>query len=136
MSSTADVVVIGAGPAGVMAAAHAAELGARTVLVTQQSIGGMAANDGPVPVRTLAHTARLMRAARQLGQYGVVINEPALDYQRLLERVSGVTGEVRQRSTLRTLIESHGGTIRESAGSVHFEDPHTIVTGWRTHYTA
>src|ERR1700759_4799156 len=87
MSSTADVVVIGAGPAGVMAAAHAAELGAPTVLVTQQSFGGMAANDGPVPVRTLAHTAHLMRNARQLGQYGVVINEPELDYQRLLERV-------------------------------------------------
>jgi pyruvate/2-oxoglutarate dehydrogenase complex dihydrolipoamide dehydrogenase (E3) component len=128
MSSTADVVVIGAGPAGVMAAAHAAELGARTVLVNQQSIGGMAANDGPVPVRTLAHTARLMRAARQLGRYGVVINEPALDYQRLLGRVSEVTREVRERSTLRGLIESHGGIIREDTGPARFEDPHTIVT--------
>jgi pyruvate/2-oxoglutarate dehydrogenase complex dihydrolipoamide dehydrogenase (E3) component len=128
MSSTADVVVIGAGPAGVMAAAHAAELGARTVLVTQHAIGGMAANDGPVPVRTLAHTARLIRAARQLGQYGVVINEPVLDYQRLLKRVSEVTSDVRDRSTLRTLIESHGGTIREKTGSVHFEDAHTIVS--------
>jgi pyruvate/2-oxoglutarate dehydrogenase complex dihydrolipoamide dehydrogenase (E3) component len=128
MSSTADVVVIGAGPAGVMAAAHAAELGARTVLVTQQSFGGMAANDGPVPVRTLAHTAHLMRNARQLGQYGVVINEPALDYQRLLERVSEVTRDVRERTTLRTLIESHGGVIRESTGPVRFEDAHTIIT--------
>jgi pyruvate/2-oxoglutarate dehydrogenase complex dihydrolipoamide dehydrogenase (E3) component len=128
MSSTADVVVIGAGPAGMMAAAHAAELHARTVLVTQQSIGGMAANDGPVPVRTLAHTAYLMRNARQLGQYGVVINEPALDYQRLLERVSQVTRDVREQTTLRAVIESHGGVIRESVGPVRFEDAHTIVT--------
>jgi pyruvate/2-oxoglutarate dehydrogenase complex dihydrolipoamide dehydrogenase (E3) component len=128
MSSAADVVVIGAGPAGVMAAAHAAELGARTALITQQAIGGMAANDGPVPVRTLAHTARLMRDARQLGQYGVVINEPALDYRRLLERVSEVTRDVRERSTLTTLIESHGGTIHEYTGPTHFEDAHTIVT--------
>jgi len=128
MSSTADVVVIGAGPAGVMAAAHAAELGARTVLVTQQSFGGMAANDGPVPVRTLAHTAHLMRNARQLDQYGVVINEPALDYQRLLERVREVTRDVRERTTLRALIESHGGAIRENTGPVRFEDEHTIVS--------
>jgi pyruvate/2-oxoglutarate dehydrogenase complex dihydrolipoamide dehydrogenase (E3) component len=128
MSSTADVVVIGAGPAGVMAAAHAAELGARTVLVSQHSFGGMAANDGPVPVRTLAHTAYLMRNARQLGQYGVVVNEPALDYQRLLKRVSEVTRDVREQTTLRAVIESHGGVIRESMGPVRFEDAYTIVT--------
>lgn len=127
MPSTADVVVIGAGPAGVMAAAHAAELGARTVLVTKQAIGGMAANDGPVPVRTLAHTARLMRSARQLGQYGVVISEPVLDYRQLLGRVSEVTSDIRARSMLRALTESHGGVIEESAGLVHFEDAHTIA---------
>src|SRR5215470_1445785 len=126
MSSTADVVVIGAGPAGVMAAAHAGELGARTVLVSQHSFGGMAANDGPVPVRTLAHTARLMRNARQLGQYGVVINEPTLDYQQLLERVSEVTHDIRERITLRTVIESHGGLVRENTGPIRFQDAHTI----------
>jgi pyruvate/2-oxoglutarate dehydrogenase complex dihydrolipoamide dehydrogenase (E3) component len=43
-----DVVVIGAGPAGVLAALRAAELGARTTLVASTEFGGMAANDGPV----------------------------------------------------------------------------------------
>ena len=128
MSSTPDVVVIGAGPAGVMAAAHAAELGARTVLVSQHAYGGMAANDGPVPVRTLAHTAHLMRNARQLGQYGVVVNEPVLDYQRLLGRVDEVTRDVRERTTLRSSIESHGGVIRENTGPIRFQDAHTIIT--------
>jgi putative IMPACT (imprinted ancient) family translation regulator len=41
------------------AALRAADLGAKTVLVTRDEFGGMAANDGPVPVRTLAHAARL-----------------------------------------------------------------------------
>src|SRR5215510_90288 len=84
--SRADVIVIGAGPAGVMAATRAAELGARTTLVTRDSFGGLAANDGPVPVRTLAHAARLIREARQLNQYGIEVGEPALDYPRLLRR--------------------------------------------------
>jgi dihydrolipoamide dehydrogenase len=44
----------------------------------------MAANDGPIPVRTLAQAARLIREARQLGQCGVAVSEPALDYPRLL----------------------------------------------------
>ena len=81
------VVVIGAGPGGLRAALRAAELGAQTVVVTSGEFGGMAANDGPVPVRTLAHAARLMRDARQLGEYGVVVGEPTLDFPRLLARV-------------------------------------------------
>ena len=90
-----DVIVIGAGPAGVLAAFRAADLGARTALVTRDEFGGMAANDGPVPVRTLAHAARLIREARQLGQYGIGVSEPVLDYPRLLARVREVVDDVR-----------------------------------------
>ena len=71
-----DVIVIGAGPAGAVAALRAADLGARTALVTSAAFGGMAANDGPVPVRTLGHAARLIRDARQFGQYGIAVSEP------------------------------------------------------------
>jgi pyruvate/2-oxoglutarate dehydrogenase complex dihydrolipoamide dehydrogenase (E3) component len=56
-----DVLVIGAGQAGVLAALRAADLGTQTALVTSGAFGGMAANDGPVPVRTLAHAGRLVR---------------------------------------------------------------------------
>ena len=51
-------------PSGCTRRPRAADLGARTVLVTRAEFGGMAANDGPVPVRTLAHAARLIREAR------------------------------------------------------------------------
>src|SRR6187397_2491415 len=88
-----DIVVVGAGPAGVVAALRAADLGAVTALVTRAEFGGMAANDGPVPVRTLAHAARLIREARQLGQYGIGVSEPMLDYTRLLTRVREVIND-------------------------------------------
>jgi len=61
------VVVVGAGPAGVVAALRAARLGASTALITRDHFGGMAANDGPVPVRTLAQAARLIRDAVPVG---------------------------------------------------------------------
>ena len=123
-----DVLVIGAGPAGVLAALRAADLGARTVLVTRAEFGGMAANDGPVPVRTLAHAARLIREARQLGQYGIGVSEPVLDYPRLLARVREVVNDVRAHSSLRPQIDSSGVTVHEHAGVARFADEHTIET--------
>ena len=123
-----DVVVIGAGPAGVMAALRAAVLGARTTLLTSGGFGGMAGNDGPVPVRTLAHAARLMREARQLGAYGVAVSDPVLDYPTLLGRVAEVVRETARHSTLRTQIDAAGVTVWENAGPARFRDAHMIET--------
>src|SRR5262245_41049258 len=130
-----DVLVVGAGPAGVAAALRAGDLGARTTLVTSAEFGGMAANDGPVPVRTLAHAGRLLRDARQLGLYGISVSEPILNYSRLLGRVREVTSEARTKSSLRQQIDSSGVTIHEHAGMARFVDPHTIETsaGLRVH---
>src|SRR6516225_6148314 len=123
-----DVLVIGAGPAGVVAALRAADLGARTVLATRTEFGGMAANDGPVPVRTLAHAARLIREAQQLGQYGIRVSEPVLDYPRLLARVREVVNDVRAHSSFRPQIDSLGVIVHEHAGVARFADDHTIKT--------
>jgi pyruvate/2-oxoglutarate dehydrogenase complex dihydrolipoamide dehydrogenase (E3) component len=123
-----DIIVIGAGPAGVRAALRAADLGARTMLVTRAEFGGMAANDGPIPVRTLAHAARLIREARQLGQYGIGVSEPVLDYPRLLARVREVVEDARAHSSLRQQIDFLGVTVHEHAGVARFADQHTIET--------
>jgi pyruvate/2-oxoglutarate dehydrogenase complex dihydrolipoamide dehydrogenase (E3) component len=125
-SDQVDLAVIGAGPAGVLAALRAAELGARTQLLACAEFGGMAANDGPVPVRTLARASRLMRGAQQLGRYGVGVSEPVLDYTRLLARVREVVDDVRSHSSLRRQIDSLGVTVREQTGAARFVDAHTI----------
>ena len=100
-----DVIVIGAGPAGVVAALRAADLGAETALITRDEFGGMAANDGPVPVRTLAHAARLIREARQLSRYGIAVSDPVLQYPRLLARVREVVNDVQAHSAFREQID-------------------------------
>jgi pyruvate/2-oxoglutarate dehydrogenase complex dihydrolipoamide dehydrogenase (E3) component len=127
-SSMTDVLVIGAGPAGAVAALRAADLGARTVLVTNAAFGGMAANDGPVPVRTLAHAAGLIREARQLGRYGIAVSEPMLHYSPLLARVREVINDVVAHSSLREQIDLAGVKVLENAGTARFADPHTVIT--------
>jgi len=123
-----DVLIVGAGPAGVYAALRAGELGARTTLVTRDEFGGMAANEGTVPVRTLAHAARLIREARQLERYGIAAIEPALDYARLLARVREVVEDVRARSAFRPQIDRLGVVVHERAGAARFSGPHEVET--------
>lgn len=131
-----NVLVIGAGPAGWLAAVRAAELGAHTTLVTSGNFGGMAANDGPVPVRTLAHAARLMREARQLGQYGIVVGDPVLDYSRLLERARSIIQDVRRQSMRLEEVRQLGVIVHEHAGAAGFIDSHTLATASGLRLTA
>lgn len=124
----ADVLVLGSGPAGVAAALRAADLGAATVLITRGRFGGVAAGDGPIAVRTLAHAARLMREARQFRQFGIRIGEPALDYSRLLDHVKQQVAARDGHPDFHAQITAAGVTVVESAGSARFIDPHTVAT--------
>jgi pyruvate/2-oxoglutarate dehydrogenase complex dihydrolipoamide dehydrogenase (E3) component len=121
-----DVLVIGAGPAGTAAAIRAADLGARTALVTRNAFGGMSANEGPIPVRTLAHAARLAREARQFPRYGIPAPDPNLNYAQLVARAREVVGETREHSNLLDKVRETGVALYEHAGTASFTDPHTV----------
>lgn len=121
-----DVVVIGAGPAGTAAAVRAADLGAKTALVTRDAFGGMAANEGPIPVRTLAHAARPAREVRQLPSYGIALTGFSIDYPRLIRRAREVVADARTRSTLLDQTVTAGVALFENAGTARFTDAHTV----------
>jgi pyruvate/2-oxoglutarate dehydrogenase complex dihydrolipoamide dehydrogenase (E3) component len=83
-------------------------------MVTRDEFGGTAANDGPVPVRTLAHAARLIREAGQLGRYGIDVSKPVLDYRRLPDRVNEVTHEPRRGLPAGQLTPPKSSSCRSS----------------------
>jgi dihydrolipoamide dehydrogenase len=89
----------------------------------------MAANDGPVPVRTLAYAARLIREGRQMPLYGIPVGDLSVEYPQLLARVRDVTEEVRRRSMLRDELEQARVSVQEHIGSARFVDATTVERG-------
>jgi pyruvate/2-oxoglutarate dehydrogenase complex dihydrolipoamide dehydrogenase (E3) component len=124
-----DVVVIGGGPAGVTAALRARELGAEVTLVERGRLGGTCTNDGCVPTRVLAHTARLIRDARQHAEYGLAGEPPVLDFARLMDKTQEVVEAVHAKKQLRHHLESVGIRLLDGAGPAQFVDERTIRVG-------
>lgn len=128
MSKTYDVMVIGAGPAGAMAAQHARELGAHVAVVDKQRTGGTCTNTGCVPTRVLAITARLLRDIRVASTYGIQVNEPTIIWPKTLARVKQVISDVRNNKRVPDQIRSAGGDLFLE-GPATFVDPHTVRLG-------
>jgi pyruvate/2-oxoglutarate dehydrogenase complex dihydrolipoamide dehydrogenase (E3) component len=120
-----DVIVIGAGPAGMTAAQCAAALGARVALLDRRRTGGTCTNTGCVPTRVLAITARLMRDIRSAANYGVVVSAPQLEWPQTVARVRGVIAEIANVKRVQDKLRDHGSEVFLE-GSAAFVDAHTV----------
>jgi len=69
--TTFDLVVVGGGPGGYVAAIRAAQLGLSTALVERAELGGICLNWGCIPTKALLHSATVLRACRDAADYGV-----------------------------------------------------------------
>ncbi|CAG1065460.1 dihydrolipoamide dehydrogenase [uncultured bacterium] len=85
-----DVIVIGAGPGGYVAAIRAAQLGAKTALIERNSIGGTCLNRGCIPTKALYYSAKALEAARHAAEFGVNVGEVSFDLAKAVERKDGV----------------------------------------------
>ncbi len=125
-----DLVVIGGGPAGVSAALRGRELGATVMLVERGPMGGVCTNDGCVPTRVLAHTARLARDAASGGRYGIDGLKPEVDFPRVLARTHQVVRAVHDKKDLRAHLERAGVDVVR--GGASFIDERRVAVGRRT----
>lgn len=119
-----DVLVVGAGPAGMAAATRAAELGARTAVVERARLGGTCVNSGCVPTRVLAKTARLYREVRTARDYGIVVHEPAVDWPQLVRRVRATVERVLDAKAYREAMRQLDITFLE--GEAAFSGPQEL----------
>ncbi len=89
-----NVVVIGAGAAGLVASYVAAAAKARVPLVESSAMGGDCLNTGCVPSKALLHVARSVHAMRHAGELGVRVTPPTVDFAAVMRRVRAVVTEV------------------------------------------
>ncbi len=85
-----DVVVIGGGWGGYSAAVRAAQHGLRTALVERDKLGGTCLHCGCIPTKVLLQTADLLALTRHAADFGVKVEPPALDFDRVRARMAGV----------------------------------------------
>ena len=98
------LVVIGGGPAGLVAAHGAAALGARVALVERESLGGDCLNIGCVPSKSLIRTARLYAEMRTAGHYGAQRpGEIRVDFPAVMERMRRIRARISRVDSARRL---------------------------------
>lgn len=81
-----DVIVIGAGPGGYLAAERAAEGGKKTLLIEKEHIGGVCLNEGCIPTKTLLYSAKLYDGALHGEKYGVKAEKISIDHEAVVKR--------------------------------------------------
>lgn len=127
MVGTTDVIVIGGGPAGVLAALRASELGAQVTLIERGLLGGTCTNDGCVPTRVLAKAARIVRETAHYADYGLSGERPQVDFAKLLYQTQGVVYRIHEKKQLLRHLNEAGVTVFENVGQAQFADEHTIT---------
>jgi len=91
----AQVVVLGAGPAGYSAAFRCADLGLETVLVERYStLGGVCLNVGCIPSKALLHVAKVIEEAKALEAHGIVFGKPETDIDKVRAWKDKVIGQL------------------------------------------
>ena len=80
-----DVLIIGGGPGGYVAAIRAGQLGLRTVLVEKQHLGGICLNWGCIPTKALLHGAEVAHSITHASQLGISVGEVNVDLQKLVQ---------------------------------------------------
>jgi pyruvate/2-oxoglutarate dehydrogenase complex dihydrolipoamide dehydrogenase (E3) component len=138
-----NLVVIGAGPCGLIAAAGAAGLGGKVALIERHAMGGDCLNVGCVPSKGLIRAARAAAQVKRAAKFGVITAEPDMDFATAMNRMRKIRADISRVDGVNRYQEELGvdvflgdgsfastNTIEVSGSTLHFKKA-LIATGAR-----
>ncbi|PHQ99996.1 MAG: dihydrolipoyl dehydrogenase [Marinosulfonomonas sp.] len=91
---TYDVIVVGAGPGGYVAAIRAAQLGQRVVIVEREHLGGICLNWGCIPTKALLRSSEVFHLMQRAGEFGLSAGKIDYDLDAVVKRSRGIAGQL------------------------------------------
>ncbi len=119
-----DAIVIGGGAAGLTASGIAANVGAKTMMIESHRLGGDCTWTGCVPSKVLLKAGKIAHQIRNAGKFGLLDNEPEINFKKVIEHVHHIRDEVYEDADRPEIYEDMG--IEVVFGEASFKNEHTI----------
>lgn len=99
MADTYDLIVLGSGPGGYVAAIRASQLGLKTAIVERENLGGICLNWGCIPTKALLRSAEIFHYMQHAKNYGLAAEKISADLEAVVKRSRGVAKQLNQGVT-------------------------------------
>jgi len=117
-----EVVIIGAGPGGYVAALRLAAMGGKATLIERSCVGGVCLNTGCIPTKALLHLSKLYSELASAGPMGIEVGQVRLDFAKVIAHKDKVVAGLTKG--LNTLLKSRG--VKVISGTARLVDAQTV----------
>ena len=116
MADAYDLIVLGSGPGGYVAAIRAAQLGLKVAIVERERLGGICLNWGCIPTKALLRTSEVYHYLTHADAYGLSAEKPGFDLAKVVERSRKVAGQL--NAGVKGLMKKNKVTVVEGEGTI------------------
>ncbi|MDB5717114.1 MAG: dihydrolipoyl dehydrogenase [Sphingomonas bacterium] len=130
MADTYDLIVLGSGPGGYVAAIRAAQLGLKVAIVERERLGGICLNWGCIPTKALLRTSEIYHYMQNAEAYGLSVSNVAFDLAKVVDRSRKVAGQL--NAGVKGLMKKNKITVVEGFGTITAKGKLKVTQGDKT----
>ncbi|HEX5184654.1 MAG TPA: dihydrolipoyl dehydrogenase [Allosphingosinicella sp.] len=130
MADTYDLIVLGSGPGGYVAAIRAAQLGMKAAIVEREKLGGICLNWGCIPTKALLRTSEINHYLTHASAYGLSAEKTGFDLAKIVERSRKVAGQL--NAGVKGLMKKNKVTVVEGEGTLTGKGGLSVVKDGKT----